>query len=230
LFPFMMLFLLASASKAQPVAPRLDSTSVVKDSSGMVYPYSIWRKLATSGKYLFRHTSNDEPNTFLIYQMNQAQREAYLARMPKPRESPNFKTGDDVKLFKARAMDGYKIVPDELAGKTVVVNFWFIGCPPCREEIPELNQVAEQYKNDKDVVFIAIALDKGYDIKQFVKEHPLGYHLIDNGRFFAQKYGVNLYPTNLVIDKHGKVLFHNVGGSNAIGYWLKRSIEESKAE
>jgi thiol-disulfide isomerase/thioredoxin len=126
-------------------------------------------------------------------------------------------------------MNGEKLDTKTMAGKVIVLNFWFIGCPPCRAEIPDLNAIASQYKDNKDVLFIAVCLDEAYDIKDFLKTHPFNYRIIDNGRYTANKYGVRLYPTNVIINKEGKIAFSSVSNQPANPYWMKKTIEESLA-
>jgi thiol-disulfide isomerase/thioredoxin len=105
----------------------------------------------------------------------------------------------------------------DLVGKVVVLNFWFINCPPCRREMPELNELVEHYKAEKDVVFLAVALDMRYAIQEFLKTSPFNYNIIDNGRFIAGKYGINLFPTHVVVDRQGKILFHTSGYAHEYG-------------
>jgi thiol-disulfide isomerase/thioredoxin len=67
---------------------------------------------------------------------------------------------DSGKVFQfitLKDIDGRTIKANDLAGKIVVFNFWFIGCPPCRYEIPMLSEIAEKYKDRNDIVFIAVS-------------------------------------------------------------------------
>ena len=66
--------------------------------------------------------------------------------MPKPNESKYFTTGKSFGKFKTTDMNGNKINTQDLKGKTIVMNFWFINCPPCRTEIPHLNKLVDKYK------------------------------------------------------------------------------------
>ena len=55
---------------------------------------------------------------------------------------------------------------------TIVLNLWSTTCGPCIAEIPQLNNVAEKYKSDSDIVFIAVSYDKKdkETIEDFLKE------------------------------------------------------------
>lgn len=112
----------------------------------------------------------------------------------------------------------------------MVVNFWFIKCPPCRAEIPDLNELVEEYKDNKDVIFVAVGLDPWFELKDFLSEHPFKYHLVTDGRYYATERNVNSYPTNVVIDRNGKVAFQSMGDSMAIGIWMKKSVDAALAQ
>src|SRR5262249_22380761 len=70
--------------------------------------------------------------------------------------------------FKVSSLDGKTFDLKSLRGKVVVLNMWFIGCGPCREEIPKLNDVVREFKN-RGVVFLAPAPDLPDSLKSFLK-------------------------------------------------------------
>ena len=98
----------------------------------------------------------------------------------------------------------------ELRGKVVVLNFWFIACQPCIMEMPELNELVDEYKN-KDVVFLAIALNSAKELKKFLKKNKFNYSIIADGQATAQTYQIKGYPTNLIIDKSGVIQYVSTG-------------------
>jgi thiol-disulfide isomerase/thioredoxin len=210
---------------------RLTKTSVVRDSSGLVYPYEKWAALTLSGDYQVSAINyHDENSEFILRQLTLEQKIKRAERISKPIESKFFTTGEKISSFKAKDMSGKRYTLKDLVGKVVVLNFWFIGCPPCRMEIPELNKVVEQYKDNSDVIFLAIALDDYYSIKEFVKRAPYNYNIIDGGRYIAEKYGIHLFPTHVVLDRTGTVRFHTSGYGAGTIAWLKKTIDLSVAE
>lgn len=216
-------FCSANAQKKQPLA----ESSVVKDSLGTVVPYTLWSRLLITGHYKIK--ADEKNNTeFIIYRLSDEEYEKALGTMPKPPESNFFRTGSSFSHFKTTDINGNKINTKRLAGKIIVLNFWFINCPPCRMEMPELSNLSDSYKSDSSIVFLAIALDKKYDLEQFLNGTHFGYAIIDDGRFIADQYRINSYPTNVIVDQKGKVYFHSSGLSTSTVPWLKKSIMELK--
>jgi len=221
---------IAQTNQSEPtkITYKLDQNAQVRGANGMEYPYMIWKKLMQTGKFgveLVDKTNPDAP-IFLIYELTEEEISARNDRMAKPIESGSFKDGDEFKPFNFRDKENKKFKTEDLAGKVIVLNFWFINCPPCRQEIPDLNDLVEQYK-EKDVVFIALALDSWTDIDNFLIKTPFNYHILPDSRFFATKYGVKSYPTHVVINKSNKVIFQTTGlGMNTI-YWVKKSIDQA---
>jgi len=87
--------------------------------------------------------------------------------------------------------------------------------------------LVEEYKDNDKVVFIAIGLDQWVDVKEFIKKLPFNYHLYTDGRDLAHNYGVNGYPTNIVVDTAGKIAFQSKGGSIANTLWIRRAIDKA---
>jgi len=208
-------------------APQLSEHSIVKDTSGTVIPYSIWSRLLLTGRYNIK-SEKKEDTEFVIWRLSDEEYEKVLEKMPKPKESNYFRTGAYFSHFKTTDINGNKINTKNMAGKIIVLNFWFINCPPCVMEMPELTKLSDTYKGDSSIVFFAIALDKKYEIEQFLKKSRFGYTIIDEGRYIANQYNIISYPTNVVVDQKGKVYFHTTGLSTSTVHWLKKSIEELK--
>ena len=178
------------------------------------------------GGYTLTPENKKDPNSaFYIVALSDAEREARLMKMPRPKESLFFKNGDQFKLGKITDIDGKKIDLKNNVGKITVVNFWFVNCPPCRSEIPDLNNLAKKYGSDS-VRFVAIALDDRYKLREFLKSMPFDYNIIDEGRIYAERYGVKAFPTHLILDQEGKVYFHTTGLSTNTVYWLEKTIKE----
>jgi peroxiredoxin len=69
-------------------------------------------------------------------------------------------TGQRAPDFSLKSLTGETVTLNQFKGKIVVLNFWFISCAPCREEMPLLNKIKSEFES-KGVVFIGLPLDNG---------------------------------------------------------------------
>lgn len=123
--------------------------------------------------------------------------------------------GCEMPAFEARTLEGKRVSNESLKGKVVVMNFWFIGCPPCEKELPGLNKLVEKF-GKKEIVFLAFGRDKEEKVREYLEKHEFNYQQIPQssapGVFpaFEVRFG---YPYHLVFDTDGKLVFAKVGSS-----------------
>ncbi|HGM3508709.1 redoxin family protein [Clostridioides sp. ZZV15-6383] len=98
-------------------------------------------------------------------------------------------------------------------GKVVFLNFWATWCPPCKEEMPHIEQLYKDYnKNNEDVVILGVASPNlGREgsrehVVNFLKEQGYTFPVaLDEDGALAYQYGINAFPTTFIIDKEGYV-------------------------
>jgi len=121
----------------------------------------------------------------------------------------------------------------EQKGKIVVLTFWDSWSSACQREIPRLNALVEQFKDNQNVVFWAISVEAPISINKFIKENPFHYQLFHTGFEAKQLFNVIGFPTHIVIDPAGKIRFTQIGYSENIQGQLKQEIlsllEEEKS-
>lgn len=139
--------------------------------------------------------------------------------------------------FTLNSYDGKKVIKfsEHIKGKAALLNFFGTWCPPCRSEAPEFVKIYDEYK-DKNVVFLSVALEKGDPEKavgRFISQYKIKWAVVlDNNREVSTPlYDVSNIPTNIVIDKSGKITY--ISSGEISGKVLKAELEralESKAE
>lgn len=124
--------------------------------------------------------------------------------------------------FDVTDLKGKKYKLSELKGKIVALNFWFVECKPCIMEMPELNELVEEFKG-KEVVFLAIAVNNQKQLKKFLKTTDFNYKVISSGQFVSDSYRIKGFPTNIIIDQNGLIQYASTGiGPNNKANLLKQ--------
>ncbi|MGA8573570.1 MAG: peroxiredoxin family protein [Desulfobaccales bacterium] len=95
----------------------------------------------------------------------------------------------------------------QFRGKVVLINFFTFFCGPCRDEMPELNQIYNQYKGQGyQTLGIALSSDPT-QIRFLVKQLGLNYPVLIGNDKVSDAYGsIAVVPTTFIIDKSGNVV------------------------
>ncbi|NOZ40116.1 MAG: redoxin domain-containing protein [Planctomycetes bacterium] len=134
---------------------------------------------------------------------------------PPPAGPPEF-LGKPVGPFSFATLDGEEVTPETLAGKVVVLDFWFTNCPPCKAQTPVLNQVYEHFKDSGDVAFYAVSTDSRVVDNEVVAKTLLswGGHmpLVRDLRQTGNRIlNVRKTPSLLLIDRESRLQTFQVG-------------------
>lgn len=123
-------------------------------------------------------------------------------------------------------LEGKMIDLAKLRGKVVVLNFFSLGCAPCLSEIPDLNKLVEKFKGNDSVVFLAPAGDPGANLKAYDKRHPFRYQIVPGAGSLISHFGVEIWPTHIVIARDGTVAARITGAGERTRGALEKKIEE----
>ncbi len=106
------------------------------------------------------------------------------------------------------ALDGQATSTKELRGKVVYVNFWATSCATCIKEIPDLVRTYERYApRGLELLAVAMQYDPPGYVGTFTSKYKLPFKVVldTSGSVAAAFGGVNLTPTAVLIDKHGRI-------------------------
>jgi len=119
-----------------------------------------------------------------------------VARWPAPQATPPLQAVD---------LQGKTWTLGELRGRAVLLNFWATWCPPCRAEMPSLQQLAEIYGPEKLVVLAVNVKEGPRRIGQYLQASGLNLTvLLDPQGEVARQWGANVLPTTILIDADGR--------------------------
>ena len=177
-------------------------------------------------KPAFYADENNKLNAIVFEKASDEEIAKSLAIQQKRKASGELKeVGNPMIPISTTDMKGNKVNLEDYKGKVIVLNFWFIACKPCIMEMPHLNKFVEKYK-DEDVVFLAIANDDKKQIENFLTKKKFDYTIAPNGRSIAYDWGVNSFPTNIIIDKEGVIAYSVSGYGSHMMPMMEKKIEE----
>lgn len=133
--------------------------------------------------------------------------------------------------FSGAQLNGGTVELEALRGHVVLLNFWAVGCPPCRIEMPELEKIHRRYSGRGLRVIGVAEMDPPRDqVARFVDEIGVTYPvLIDPGARIGALYGIEAHPTSVVIDARGIVRFVNVGYLKGEEREIERAVRAALA-
>jgi thiol-disulfide isomerase/thioredoxin len=123
--------------------------------------------------------------------------------------------------------DGKKISLKDFRGKLVLLNFWASWCVPCREEMPAMEKLYQEYK-DKNFVILAVAVkDRRQDAIDFLKALKISYPVaLDPDAQVGQIYGAWGLPATYIIGPKGEGLARGWGPADWNGAPARRLIQD----
>lgn len=108
-------------------------------------------------------------------------------------------------------LDGKTVRLSDYRGKVVILNFWASWCPPCKAEMPELEQVALEYNQGSEAVLVTVNLTDGAretpaKARQYIQDNRFTMPvLLDTSGKAADDYNITSIPTTIIVDKQGNI-------------------------
>ena len=114
-------------------------------------------------------------------------------------------------LAPAFTLPNMNAVPVSLAdyrGKVVVLNFWASWCPPCRAEMPSMDQLYREMKgNNFTVLAVNVETNGRPAVTNFIKKIPISFPvLLDDAQKVSELYQVSGLPQTYIINKQGEIV------------------------
>jgi peroxiredoxin len=130
--------------------------------------------------------------------------------------------------FKLKDLKGDEISLASLRGKVVFLNIWATWCAPCREEMPSIESLYNDFKANKDFVVLAVSQDTdGGSVRPFVEQNHIRFTvLLDPRNEVGERYDVNGIPETFIIGRDGRIVAHHVGPYD----WSNADIREALQE
>jgi peroxiredoxin len=130
--------------------------------------------------------------------------------------------------FKLKDLNGNEISLASLHGKVVFLNIWATWCAPCREEMPSIESLYNDFKPKKDFVVLAVSQDTdSAAVAPFVKQNHFKFTvLLDPRNEVGEHYDVNGIPETFIIGRDGRIVAHHVGPYDWSNADIREALEE----
>lgn len=188
----------------------LSTEFVALDSESKLISKKRFLELLISGNYIAINVKQFQKLTYKLYKLdenfnenirNTSISESIIALDHYKKEGQRFSK------FNFKDLNGKFFSSENTKGKIVVVKFWFIHCQKCVEEMPELNELFDSFKNKENFVFLSLALDSKTDLQKFLKIKQFNYPIVPNQKsFLVNELKINPYPTHIILDENGIIL------------------------
>ena len=120
------------------------------------------------------------------------------------------RTGDAPNMFLIDE-EGKQISLAEFGGKTVFINVWATWCPPCKAEMPGIQNLYEDVKDDA-IQFVMIATDRDFELaKQYKKKNNYSFPIYQMASNFPTELNGNSIPRTYVLDAEGAIRMQHAG-------------------
>ena len=116
--------------------------------------------------------------------------------------------------FKLPNLEGTTISLSSLRGKVILLNVWATWCGPCREEMPSIETLYEEFRKDPDFVVLAVSQDSAGRgaVDSYVRKNGYKFTvLLDPENQVGDAYDVSGIPETFIIDRTGRIVAHHVG-------------------
>jgi peroxiredoxin len=125
----------------------------------------------------------------------------------------NITVGQPAPDFTLQDVSGHPVTLGSYRGqKVVLMDFWATWCGPCRMAMPDLQDLADKFK---DQGFEILSVNQGEpadQVSNFLQNHKYTFHgVLDSDQAVGNQYSVQAIPTLVLVDKKGVVQFIRVG-------------------
>jgi beta-lactamase regulating signal transducer with metallopeptidase domain/peroxiredoxin len=144
-----------------------------------------------------------------------------------------LKVGDEAPPFETQTLDGQSWALASFHGKAVLLCFWVAGSQPSESQLPFFKSAYDAFSQDRRFAMIGLVRKKRRveDLKQYIDKHGLHWDQAvldgDDDSGLASRYGVQRWPSAILIGQDGKVLARNLRGG-AIAWAVEKALTDAK--
>lgn len=124
----------------------------------------------------------------------------------------SLEAGDKAPDFVLTDVNGETHQLSDYEGKGVFLNFWGTWCEPCKEEMPHMEKLANEFKGEVEILAVNVG-ESNFQVTNFAEQYGLTFPIaIDEGKEVMDTYGVDPLPTTFMIKPDGTIDQIVIGG------------------
>jgi peroxiredoxin len=153
-----------------------------------------------------------------------------------PARLPAGEMGGTAADFSLKNLQGEVVSLSDVLGKgPVILNFWATWCKPCLKELPHIEKLQKDFR-EQGLTVLAISEDSPWSVskvKSFVSGNRYTFHvLLDTNGKVMRKYGLLGTPYTFLLDAGGKILYkhfgYRPGDENALRAEVEKAFEAAQ--
>lgn len=117
------------------------------------------------------------------------------------RTTDNKLIGKALPDFNFKDLEGRIVKVSELKGKPIIINLWFVECPPCIAEMPTLNSIKKRYSNT-DIQFLSMTFETKIKVQKFLTQRRIDFRIIPDIGKYADTLASN-FPQTIFVNRQG---------------------------
>ena len=144
-------------------------------------------------------------------------------------EGPGDGGEEPAPAFEAPSLKGETVSLEEMEGNVVLLNIWATWCPPCRDEMPDLQQIHEEHYDD-GLRVVGVSIDGGgsdESVRRFLDDLGIDFLILRDPRDrVSQDFAVRGVPASFLIDREGMIRWRHMGPLTADDPDLREALDD----
>jgi len=121
-------------------------------------------------------------------------------------------------------LNGEKLSFNDFVGKNVVISWWHTSCAPCIAKMPGYNKLVEQYKDNSDVVFVAIAHERKERLTLFLENNEFKFIQTLANEEAQNIFGMT-FPKTVIVNSERKIFYYSSGGGEYSYLFVENALK-----
>ena len=119
---------------------------------------------------------------------------------------------EEAEDFALKTLEGRTVSLKDYLGKVIFLNFWATWCGPCRTEMPSMEKLWQDFKEENFVILAIDIQEESKLVSSFMKERSLSFPVFLDGKGnVARSYGIRGIPTTFFLNPEGETIGKAVG-------------------